>query len=328
MKYFKKIFVLITTVFQIGIVFAQSGNDAVVPDEPERQLSEHELNIQIARGFLNLYNINDFPYDKIYKKNKNIKSLIITNSFNLKTLPNEIKDFKSLKRIEISGVKLTKFPIGICFLDSLTELKYSINHTDLIPNQISQLKNLKTLELRVLPITEIPKEIGDLKNLENLTIVQTIGNYSIADVSFKLQGISTIPNEIGKLKKLKKLALYMNGIEEMPKEIKGLENLTHLEIYQNNLKSLPNEICQLRNLEYLDLGSNQLTNLPENIGSLTNLKVLNVRKNKLKNLPESINELENLKALFIEENEIPEEELKALKKLLPKTKIYNGNYIE
>lgn len=325
MKNFKNIFVLFF-IFQIGIVFAQSKD--VVVDEPETQQNEQELDRKITYGYAHLYKIQKFPFDKIYKKNKKIKSLIITNSFDLTTLPNEIKEFKSLKMLEISEVKLTEFPTSICFLDSLTVLKYSINHTKLIPNQISQLKSLKTLEFRTLPITSIPKEIGSLENLEDLTIVETSGNYSIANVTLKLQGISNISSEIGKLKKLKKMALYMNGILEIPKEIGDLVNLTNLELYQNNLKNLPSKICDLHNLEYLDLGSNQLTSLPENIGNLSNLKVLNVRKNKLKKLPESIGHLKNLKALFVEENEIPEAELIALKKILPNTKIYNGKYIQ
>ncbi|MES2574834.1 MAG: leucine-rich repeat domain-containing protein [Bacteroidota bacterium] len=319
-KYFTVLFLLLVS----NSVFTQEIYTVYYPPATDSIL----LNKQIQNGNLDLREIDNFPFDKIYSKNKNITSLKIQSSYKLDKLTENINKFKSLNYVEISNVKLSEFPVGLCYIDGLTTLYYSSTQTTHIPNEIGKLKNLKILRFEIIPIKEIPKEIGNLKNLEELSIVNTWGRWIIADVGFNLEGVNYLPKEIGQLKALKKLSLAKNNLIEIPKEVGLLSNLVYISLYGNNLKKIPIEIYNLQNLEELDLSSNSLENIPEEIGNLKKLEVLNLYNTKLKTLPKSIKNLKNLKRLIVEKNEISETELIELKKELPNTEIYNGKIIK
>lgn len=307
-------------------IVAQDFPDVAVPDLPKN--NEDQLDRQLQYNYVQLYQIEEFPFKKIYKTNKDIEKLVISISYNLNSLPKSIKKLKALKEVSISGVAIEKFPEGLCTISGLEKLTYRNSHTTNIPKDIGNLDNLKQLELSILPITEIPKEIGDLKAVVKLDISNTKGNKKIANKVFKLTGIKTLPKEIGKLTTLEELLLYSNSFTELPTEIGNLSKLKRLVLYKNDLTSLPDEICKLKNLEILELADNNLTSLPEDIGDLTNLTVIRINNNNIKTLPDSIKNLKKLVGLFCTGTEIPEEELRALKQHLPNTRIFKGKDIK
>jgi len=88
-----------------------------------------------------------------------------------------------------------------------------------------------------------------------------------------------IPKEIGNLRNLQELYLFNNQLTGgIPKEIGNLTNLIELCFEDNELTGdIPKEIGNLSNLENLDLYNNQLTGkLPKEIGNLTNLNNLDL----------------------------------------------------
>ena len=88
---------------------------------------------------------------------------------------------------------------------TLTFEKKLHSEIEYIPEVVFKLKSLKTLKIRAYfpygRIKAIPKEIGNLTNLETLSIT---GNSSI----------NKLPKEITNLKKLKSLDLDGNGIND------------------------------------------------------------------------------------------------------------------
>lgn len=106
--------------------------------------------------------------------------------------------------------------------NSVTEIHLPEYHKANICHSIGNFNNLKSLYLsRTGRIENLPKEIGNLKNLEQLSLS---GNC-----------LKIIPKEIGNLKNLQYLDLSYNKIEEIPKEIANLENLKLLDLQKNLL---------------------------------------------------------------------------------------------
>ena len=90
----------------------------------------------------------------------------------------------------------------------------------------------------------------------------------------------------------------------------------------NKIQKISSKIGVLKNLERLYLINNELTKLPRTIGDLKKLKVLDLSGNQLERIPSSIKMLKNsLEVLRLYGNNITEDQIKKLKKLLPKTEI-------
>ena len=149
---------------------------------------------------------------------------------------------------------------------------------------------------------EIPEELGNLTNLDRLTLG-----------SNQLSG--EIPNELGSLTNLRVLGLEGNQLSgQIPVELGSLTNLSGLYLHINQLSGkIPAELGSLTNLETLKLDSNQLSGeIPEELGSLTNLRDLLLARNQLSGeIPEALASMTNLEQLGLGSNrlsgEIPEE---------------------
>ena len=136
---------------------------------------------------------------------------------------------------------------------------------------IGKLTNLRSLHLQgfgdpylqIWLIGEIPPELGNLVNLETLTI------------NANLTG--EIPAELGNLVKLRSLALGNNRLTgEIPPELGNLVNLETLNLWGNGLTGeIPAELGNLANLRSLELRQNQLSgDIPPELGNLPYLTML------------------------------------------------------
>lgn len=280
------------------------------------KLDRQTLEKQLQTGHLKLNQIEEFPFDNIYDINKNIVSLEINNSPELKSITENVKNFKSLSEVSIYGTRFTEFPIGFCYISGLTSFSYGGVLTSSIPPEIGNLKNLKNLTLYSLPLKEIPKEIGNLENLQVLFVNDTKGD-NIKGGPFRTGGMHSVPKEIGNLKSLEHLDLENNSLLEIPKQIGSLKKLKNLGLRDNYLKSLPKEIYNLQNLEILDLSNNPLESISKDISNLKKLELLNLRNTSLKTIPKEIYNLESLEVLILEDNslEFISEDIINLKKL-------------
>lgn len=136
------------------------------------------------------------------------------------SIPESIKNLKSLEILSISDTLLANLPEGIKYLKKLKELHLFGN----------------------FELTIFPEIICDIKSLEILSI-----NYS---------NILTLPKTISKLKYLKKLDLAKNKIRSIPETIGELKCLQILDLSHNDLKTLPESIVSLNSLLELNLECN------------------------------------------------------------------------
>ncbi|MGD8762363.1 MAG: P-loop NTPase fold protein [Desulfobacteraceae bacterium] len=174
-----------------------------------------------------------------------------------------------------------------------TELDLSEMLFTELPESIGQLTNLQFLTLEANRLSTLPESVGRMTNLQFLNL--------------DANQLTTLPESIGQLTNLQTLNLYANQLTTLPESIGQLTNLQAFHVGGNQLSTLPESIGQLTNLQALHLPGNKLSTLPESIGQLSNLRTLDLKDNQLTTLPKSITQLENLKDLYIEENPLDPE---------------------
>lgn len=101
----------------------------------------------------------------------------------LETLPQYLKELKSLEKLTISGANLTK-----------------------LPEFIGEFKHLRYLNLSGNKLTELPQSIGNLESLERLILNNN--------------RLSSLPDSFVNLKALKHLDLSWTDFEELPEMLK------------------------------------------------------------------------------------------------------------
>lgn len=133
--------------------------------------------------------------------------------------------------------------------------------------------------------------------------------------------LSSLPKEIGQLKNLEELYLYNNKLTELPIEFQNLKSLRTLSVAYNNLKLFPSTILKLKKLKVIDLSNNNIGDIPIEIEKLSVLETLVIRNNDLTKVPESLFKLKNLKNLDLTGNAISKEDLNVIKQRLKGTNV-------
>ena len=122
--------------------------------------------------------------------------------------------------------------------------------------KVSWLKGIKNLELEgqlfgTHKLMSIPEDIGDLQDIESLTIIRT-------------------------------------EITSLPESFFNLKSLKNLNLSGNKLNSLSESMSKLSSLEVLDLSYNKLESAPEALSSLSNLKEFKIFENPLKQITDFV----------------------------------------
>ena len=223
----------------------------------------------------------------------------------LKVLVLEGKTFglpSPLKKIS-EGLKrwqnLESFQLYSCKIDSL-------------PLEIGELKQLQKLTLSETGIRRFPETFANLKNLTDVKIefndyLDSIPGFfgefkKLVTLDLGENGISYLSPRIGELEGLTILNLSGNLMKNLPLEISRLKNLTTLWLNNTFLDELPKQVCELQNLITLGVSSNNLTRLPPDISKLTSLTSLDLGKNNITHLPDEIRKLVNLTTLDLRNN--------------------------
>lgn len=137
---------------------------------------------------------------------KTLKELDL-DEFELKELPQSLKNFKNLEKLSIRDNQLTDISI------------------------VTQLPNLLQLDVSRNKLKNLPDNICKLKKIEKL------------DASFN--NLEVLPSDFGNLTQLKELRVYNNEITFFPKSFQSLTNLDKLLVAGNpfvNLNYLPNHL--------------------------------------------------------------------------------------
>ena len=113
----------------------------------------------------------------------------------IKNLPNEIGNLRSLTKLYLQRSGVTSLPPSIGQLQALRELRlWSTEKLMTLPEEIGNLSNLIFLDLRSSGIKSLPSSIGRLHSLKQLDLRNTVQ-------------LSNLPKEIGNLGNLIRLDL-------------------------------------------------------------------------------------------------------------------------
>ena len=165
----------------------------------------------------------------------------------------------------------------------------SETHLQSFPESMRFLKNLKKCDLIEYQERPIPDFIGELTNLESITMYLNVDLPEYAQHSLNL--LLTLPN-------IKELNLIAGGYTELPRELKQITQLESLYLGGMAITTLPNWLADFQNLQrFCVTRCHQLTILPEVIGKLHNLTSLITTTVPIKELPDSLGELSNLQYL-------------------------------
>lgn len=140
---------------------------------------------------------------------------------------------------------------------ALTMLLFIVSCGDKKESPMAPFANESTVRINLeeLGISDIPEEIGELTQVELLSIQakkEADENPSIEEYETRAitEPFRKIPSSIGKLKNLKKLLLVNLDINEIPDAISDLENLEYINLSFNKL-DLNTELPKLKNLKNL-----------------------------------------------------------------------------
>lgn len=100
--------------------------------------------------------------------------------------------------------------------------------------------------------------------------------------------LTIIPDEIGELSDLEDLTVTRTEITALPDSLFNLKNLKKLNLSGNKLTALSENISKLSSLEALDLSYNKLESVPEALSSLSSLKEIKVFENPLKQITDFV----------------------------------------
>jgi len=126
--------------------------------------------------------------------------------------------------------------------------------------KIDWLKDIKSLEVRGVffgrfKLLSLPENIGDLKDLEELTVIRT--------------EISAIPESLFDLANLKKLDIKQNKITSLGSEVSKLKKLETLDVSMNQLARVPDELTKLKALSNLKVYDNPFIEISDAIAFQT-----------------------------------------------------------
>ena len=132
----------------------------------------------------------------------------------------------------------------------------------------------------------------------------------------------SLPDELFQFTNLQELVVSRCKLIMLSNRIGELTQLQRLDVSANHLVVLPEGICRLVHLKELIINRNIIAALPEGIGAMESLEYIDAWSNPLYVLPEGISALRyTLKELDLRQVELRDEELEAMEKLLPETKI-------
>ncbi len=227
---------------------------------------------------------------------KNLKKLVLIGGFT--SIPEELWQLENLETLELQMASADPLDF-ISELTNLNSLVIACEHTGEFPAVFGKLRNLKTLSIgvddKISKFTSLPQEIGQLTNLETLTLIgglegeltSGIGNLSnLKTLTIDTTNLTALPAEIGNLSTLNTLTIERSTLTNLPAEIGNLSALTALTIIDNELTALPTEIGNLTVLKTMNLSNNKIAGeIPSTFGNLSALTSLNMSNNRLTAIP-------------------------------------------
>jgi len=162
------------------------------------------------------------------------------NENQLTELPKEIGNLNSLSSLGLGNNQLTELPIELGNLNNLKFLNLSNNKITSLPKEFGKLRKLEMLDLFNNDTINLVSVINAFKDFTNEICISNDTKYyfpSVGILIIYLPQLIKIPEEIGKLKNLRTLSLVNNQLTSLPAEIKNCEKLNYLNLRGNNFSN-------------------------------------------------------------------------------------------
>jgi len=182
--------------------------------------------ITIQNGQFNLSGLFLSSLDGVRVGGANIEQIDLSHNC-LTTVPDILKEIKSLKVINLSHNQLKILPdCFCCALTNLECLDLSNNHLTLLPSAFGNLKCLWKFEANNNNLLSLPDSIQQCENLRWL--------------SLKNNKLMSLPSCFSTLKNLERVDLSQNKLKDMPVDLLSkLPKLRVLNIQDNNFIKVP-----------------------------------------------------------------------------------------
>ena len=216
-------------------------------------------------------------------------------------LPLQIFQISTLKQLDLSIVQIN-YNYDEDEGEDLSE----------VPEEIGNLSNLEYLTLSELELKKIPSSLSQLENLKHLDISY---NYDLdlkkvvfpkQLVSLNISSINSgyIPQSLLDLKSIKSLYISHYKLNDKS-DFHYLPNLEKLDLsYNKDITAIPKAVLNLSNLKEIRLTSCGIEKLPEAFLELKKLNHLDISYNHITHLSGSISNLIQLKHLKCDHNQI------------------------
>ena len=243
---------------------------------------------------------------KIEAEKATIKKINFQENYDLKTVPEIVKECTQLETLSLSFTSISEIPDWVFQMPNLKKLSFLCMSSMMgekpfrEPTGFKFAEKLEDLELQIVPNQGIPEAVFSLKNLKSLMITGDI---------------EALPERISELHKLENLDIFCTKISNLPKSVGTLKNLKRVSFYQSlsfleethielDLNSMFETLANCPKLKELALKSNRISSIPTNISSLKSLQILNLNDNKLTEYPSELHELSQLRDLDFGQNQL------------------------
>ncbi|WP_454191147.1 leucine-rich repeat domain-containing protein [Paenibacillus sp. Marseille-Q7038] len=164
-------------------------------------------------------------------------------------------------RLYISGHRLKKLPDRICELTELRWLEIFEQDLYRLPQALFELSKLESLRIMTADLESIPGSIAKLKNLKELQISCASSDRPDSTWRTKSKeeiSLNCIPTEIGELEQLEQLTINYTSIHELPIELEKLKRLRSLNIENCMIDQKPAFLQRMKQLEYVNVSRNSI----------------------------------------------------------------------
>lgn len=114
----------------------------------------------------------------------------------------ELSRFTHLKRLDLTSVQWTEFPVGLTALSNLQDLNLSYNRIRILPHEAGKFESLAWLTLDGCRLEKIEEGFCQLKTLKRL--------------SLSYNELSALPENFNQLESLELLFVLYNNFKEVP----------------------------------------------------------------------------------------------------------------
>ncbi len=281
---------------------------------PREILSEIKACIQTEDGRVTGLSLINYRESSLPDELWNIKSLkrLYVCSGGLTELSSHLGDLKELEELMLLSNKITILPKEICTLSQLKIFLADNNKIHSLPNDIGHLGNLQILCLHWNPLEQLPDTIDGLRSLKILGILGTnlhklpltigaLASLECISVGGQYFKDDSFPLTFAQLPLLSNLTVHESLLEKIPSICFEPPSLKVIDFRGNShLTSLPEAIGVASQLERMYLPNNQISTIPEAIGRLKNLQYLMLTNNPMTNLPASWSNLHSLRVLWLD----------------------------